>query len=260
MRSLLITTLMALAGVIGATATIPALATASSATPTVTNSPQAAKSAITVTGAVSESTPDAVLSAATRVVTNRLKEDSALPKKSTTTIDELMETTILPLFDFRHMTQLAVARNWKLTSPAQQEALIAEFKTLLVRTYYAALVNYRDEVIEYKPLQLAAGDTDVTVKSTVKKPGVERMTIDYDMQKNVDGWKVYDIRIAGISLTTNYRSSFAEIIRDGGVDELIRFLVIKNRQSRSGLRSDNSETRGIILLYGVAPNLLRGIQ
>jgi phospholipid transport system substrate-binding protein len=176
------------------------------------------------------------------------------------TMDELMETTILPLFDFSHMTRLAVARNWKLASPEQQASLIAEFRTLLVRTYSAALTNYRDEVIEYKPLLLAPEDTDVTVRSTVKKPGVERMAIDYDMEKMPDGWKVYDIRIAGISLTTNYRSSFAEIIRDGGIDELIRYLADKNRRARSNLRSDHSEARGLILLYGVVPSLLGGPQ
>lgn len=209
-------------------------------------------------GTAHAAAPDALLSAATAVVILRLKQDDNRAAKSAMTIDELMETTILPLFDFRHMTRLAVARDWKLASPEQQAALIAEFRTLLVRTYSAALANYRDEAIEYKPLLLAPNATDVTVRSTVKKPGVERMTIDYDMEKTADGWKVYDIRIAGISLTTNYRSSFAEIIRDGGIDELIKYLADRNRQARSGLRSDNSEARGLILLYGVVPSLLGG--
>lgn len=212
-------------------------------------------------GAANVSAPDAMLSAATAKVIARLKADKS-SAANPMAIDELMETTILPLFDFRHMTQLAVARDWKQASPEQQTALIAEFKTLLVRTYSAALTNYRDEVIEYKPLALAPGDTDVTVKSTVKKPGTERMAIDYDMEKTANGWKVYDIRIAGISLTTNYRTSFAEIIRDGGFDGLIKYLADKNRQSRAGLRSDAGEARGrgLILLYSLVPSLLRGPQ
>lgn len=202
--------------------------------------------------------PDALLSAATTIVTNRLKQSGPPNTVGAASIDDLLETTILPLFDFRRMTQLAVARHWKLATPAQQDALVAEFKTLLVRTYYAALVNYREEVIEYKPLTLPTGKSDVTVKSTVKKPGVARMSIDYDMEKLEAGWKVYDIRIGGISLTSNYRSSFTEIITNGGVDELIRVLATKNRQARSGASSDQSEARGLILLYGLAPSLLRG--
>ncbi len=230
-------------------------AEAPSITDTSTASLSSPAPAITTTRAVA---PDALLSAATTVVTTRLKQEGKSAGKSSTSIAELLEKTILPLFDFPHMTQLAMARNWKLATPEQQAALVAEFKTLLVRTYYAALVNYRDEIIEYKPLALAAGDTDVTVKSTVKKPGVERMSIDYDMEKMSDGWKVYDIRIAGISLTTTYRSSFAEIIRDGGIDELIRFLAAKNRHAGAGISADDSETRGILFLYGVAPSILRG--
>ena len=254
MRSKLLANFALLAGVITGGFAIPANAEVLVA---VTALPAAATKA-PAASAVRASAPDALLSAATAVVIARLRQDDNPAAKNAMTIDALMETTILPLFDFRHMTRLAVARDWKLASPEQQAALIAEFRTLLVRTYSAALANYRDEVIEYKPLFLAPGDTDVTVRSTVKKPGVERMAIDYDMEKTSSGWKVYDIRIAGISLTTNYRASFAEIIRDGGIDELIKYLANRNRQARSGLRSDNSEARGLILLYGVVPSLLGG--
>ena len=256
MRSKLLENLALLAGVVTSGFAIPANAVVAAAVSAVPAS--AAKTP--AAGTVSALAPDALLSAATAVVILRLKQGDNPAAKNAMTMDELMETTILPLFDFRHMTRLAVARDWKLASSEQQTSLIAEFRTLLVRTYSAALANYRDEVIAYKPLLLAPDATDVTVRSTVKKPGVERMTIDYDMEKTADGWKVYDIRIAGISLTTNYRSSFAEIIRDGGIDELIKYLANRNRQARSGLRSDDSETRGLILLYGVVPSLLGGPQ
>lgn len=252
MRKKMIASLSVVAGLAAGAYAIPAAA----AIPAAPSAAPASKPAPAPLDAAHEPAPDALLSAATAVVIARLKEDGK--PNATTTIAELMETIIAPLFDFRHMTQLAVARNWKLASAEQQDSLVAEFRVLLVRTYSAALVNFRDEVIAYKPLSLTAGASDVTVKSTVKKPGVERMSIDYDMERKTNGWKVYDIRVAGISLTTTYRSSFAEIIREGGVDTLIRYLVAKNRQSRAGLRSDDSEARGLILLYGVAPSLLRG--
>ena len=255
MRTKLLANLALMAGVITGGFATPANAEVLVA---VNAAPSALK--VPAAGTAHVLAPDALLKAATGVVIARLKEDDNSAARNALTMDELMDTTVLPLFDFNHMTRLAVARNWKLASPQQQASLIAEFRTLLVRTYSAALVNYRDEVIEYKPLLLAPTDTDVTVRSTVKKPGVERMTIDYDMEKTAEGWKVYDIRIAGISLTTNYRSSFAEIIRDGGIDELITYLANRNRAARAGLRSDDSEARGLILLYGVVPSLLGGPQ
>jgi phospholipid transport system substrate-binding protein len=128
------------------------------------------------------------------------------------------------------MTRIAVARNWHLATPAQQEALTVEFKTLLVRTYSSALSSYRDQEIEYKPLRVAPGATDVTVKSEMRQAGKERMTIDYKMTKLSSGWKVYDIQIAGVSLVTTYRDTFASRVRDNGIEGLIKALSDKNRQ------------------------------
>jgi phospholipid transport system substrate-binding protein len=41
--------------------------------------------------------------------------------------------------------------------------------------------------------------------------------IDYSMEKTGDGWKVYDVTVAGVSLVTNYRSTFNSQVREGGV-------------------------------------------
>ena len=169
-----------------------------------------------------------------------------------------LNRSILPLFDFRHMTRLAVARNWPLASPGQQESLSAEFKTLLVRTYSAALANYRDQVIEYKPLRMASGATDVTVKSTVSQPGRARITVDYDMEMTRAGWKVYDIKIGGISLVTTYRSSFAQTVRDVGLDGLIKTLAAKNLQVDAGPRPYGSGGQAAVIMYAVMPSVFRG--
>ena len=155
------------------------------------------------------------------------------------------------------MTQLAVARNWRLASPEQQNALIAELRTLLVRTYSTTLTNYRDQPIEYNPLRLAPGETAVTVKSVVQQPGAERMTIYYDMEKTTTGWKVFDIKIAGISLITTYQSTFAQTIRDDGVNGLIKSLSAKNLQADSGLRSRDSGAGHFLFIRALIPSFIR---
>jgi phospholipid transport system substrate-binding protein len=127
------------------------------------------------------------------------------------------------------MTQTAVARNWVAATPEQRNALTAEFRTLLVRTYCTALRNYRDELIEFMPLNLAPGATEATVKSVVRQGASERLTIDYDMQNGAAGWKVFDVKIAGVSLVMAYRESFAAAVRSGGIDGLIKSLADKNR-------------------------------
>ena len=174
--------------------------------------------------------PDALLSSITTEVIAIIKEDAAIRAGNTAKVAVLVETRILPHFDFTRMTQLAVARNWRAASPEQQLALTAEFKTLLVRTYSTALSSYRDQVIEYRPLRAPPDATEVKVRSDVRQPGKDRLSIDYDMEKTPAGWKVYDIHIAGISLVTTYRETFANRVRDGGIESLIKSLSDKNRQ------------------------------
>lgn len=173
--------------------------------------------------------PDALIKRISDEVINIIKQDKDIKAGDRSKINELVEAKVLPHFNFTRMTALAMGRNWPKASPAQQKALITEFHTLLVRTYSGALSAYKNEVIEFKPLRAAAGDTDVTVKTQVRRPGSEPVSIDYDMEKTPSGWKVYDVAVGGVSLVTNYRESFNAEIRDGGVDGLIKTLVSKNR-------------------------------
>jgi phospholipid transport system substrate-binding protein len=184
--------------------------------------------------------PDVLMSGVTTEVIAILKRDAAAGEP--TDVVRLVETKILPLFDFQHMTRNAVARNWRLASPEQQAALVVQFRTLLVRTYSSALSTYRDEEIEYKPLRFAPGETDVLVRSAVRRRGAETLTLDYDMESTGAGWKVYDVKIAGVSLVLTYRETFAAAVRAGGIDGLIELLSDKNRQNGSRLNGAGTLT------------------
>ncbi len=181
--------------------------------------------------------PNVMLQSVTLEVIAAMKHERDLHGKNLTQSASLVETKVLPLFDFSRMTRIAVARNWRLATPEQQAALTAEFKTLLVRTYSTVLSSYRDQVIEFRNMRSAPTDTEVTVKSVVKQSGTAPVAMDYDMEKTPAGWKVYDVKVAGVSLVTTYRDSFAEKIRDDGVDGLIKALEDKNRQGDSRARA-----------------------
>ena len=178
--------------------------------------------------------PDVLMKSVTSEVIAVLQENVGASQP--TKVAELVEVKVLPLFDFPRMTSIAVAVNWRSASVAQQQALTAEFKTLLVRTYSVALSNYRDQRIDYLPLRASSGDTEVTVRSMVRQPGAEPLSIDYEMEQTPSGWQVYDIKIAGVSMVINYRATFAAQVRETGVDGLIKTLSDKNAQNRSGVR------------------------
>jgi len=173
--------------------------------------------------------PDAMVKRVSQDVIATIKADPLVQAGNEARIREVIEAKLVPNFDFPRMTALAMGKNWRAASPEQQKRLADEFKTLLVRTYSGALAKYRDEAIDYKPLRMSPGDTDVTVRTLVMKSGGQPIQIDYSLTKAADGWKVFDVVIGGVSLVTNYRDEFNEQMKNGGVDGLIKTLSDRNK-------------------------------
>src|SRR6266513_753655 len=178
-----------------------------------------------------EASPDALVKGLSEDVIAAIRRDKDIQAGDADKISALVEAKILPHFDFRRTTQVAMGVNWRRASPDQQERLTSEFKLLLVRTYSGALASYRDQTIEFKPLRASPGDPEVTVRSQVRQSGAEPLTIDYAMEKTASGWIVFDVTIGGISLAANYRTAFGEEVRNHGIDGLITLLADKNRQA-----------------------------
>ena len=175
--------------------------------------------------ALAQEAPDALVKRVTDEVTQHKDVRSGEQAK----LRAVVETKLLPHVDTRRVTQSALGQNWRRATPEQQEQLVREFTRLLVRTYSGALANYREQAIEVLPLRAAAGDTEVTVRSRIRQPGAETILIEYDLAKTEAGWKVYDVRVAGVSLVATYRTTFTEEVRNHGIDGLIGTLAAKNR-------------------------------
>jgi phospholipid transport system substrate-binding protein len=180
--------------------------------------------------ALAQEAPDAMVKRVSQDVLATIKSDPKVAAGDQQRIREVVETKLLPNFDFERITALAMGRNWRQATPDQQKQLVEQFRTLLVRTYSGALAQYRDQTMDYKPLRAEATATDVTVKTEVIRAGGQApVQIDYGMMKTAGGWKVYYVIVGGVSLVTNYRDEFNEQIKNGGVDGLIASLVRKNQ-------------------------------
>ena len=141
---------------------------------------------------------------------------------------------IIPHIDFERMTRLAVGRAWRTADPRQREALVANFSTLITRTYASAIDAYDGHETQIDPLELSPGDKDVIVRSRFKKTGAQPVEVDYAMAKSPEGWKVYDISVENVSLVITYRTQFGEQIARDGIDGLIRSLEEKTRPPLPG--------------------------
>lgn len=179
--------------------------------------------------ALAQEAPDALVKRVAEDVLATIRADKDLQAGNQAKVKELIETKLAPHFDFPRMTALAVGRNWRTATPEQQKQLTDQFRTLLVRTYSGALSGYRDNTMDYKPLRANPADTEVIVRTEVRRPGQAPVQIDYNMSKTPEGWKAYDVAVAGVSLVTNYRDEFSDIVKSSGIDGLIKALDAKNR-------------------------------
>ena len=172
--------------------------------------------------------PDVLARTTTQEVLAILKQDRDIQNGNQSKVYQLVETKILPIFDFNRMTQLVIGKHWPRATAKQKQDLVTEFRNLMVRTYSSSLMAFNNQTVDFKQMSMRPGDTDVTVRSEIRQPGGQPIPINYSMYKTSFGWKVYDVTIDGVSLVTNYRSSFSNTIRQDGIDGLISTLAAQS--------------------------------
>lgn len=187
----------------------------------------AAAACLPLAALAAEEAPDALIKRLSTDVLTTIKADPALKGGDMAKINALVDQVVLPHVNFRRMTSAAVGPKWRLATPAQQERLQTEFKQLLMRTYSGALAQVSDQTVVVKPLRMAAGDTDVLVRTEVRGKG-EPVPLDFRLEKKDGAWKVYNFNVLGVWLVETYRTQFAEELNKTGIDGLIQTLASRS--------------------------------
>ena len=185
--------------------------------------------------------PDELVKKVTDDVLAAVKSDKQLAAGDKQKALKLAEEKVLPHIDFQEATRLAVGRAWREASPEQKEKLTAEFRRMLVRTYSSAISAYEGQTMKVQPVHMKAGETDVTVHNQYIRPGGKPVALDYQMHKTPEGWKIYDIIVEGVSLVLTYRSEFDAVVKQQGVDGLIRALAQKNTPPSASVGSSGKK-------------------
>jgi phospholipid transport system substrate-binding protein len=177
--------------------------------------------------------PDVMVKSAVQDVLTLLKQGKSSKKE----IQDLVDSRVLPMFDFKLMTRRAVGQAWKTATPEQQKELVDEFRNLLVRVFIAkAFSGVSDVKVKFEPTNYTEGDDQVTVKTLISTPGEAAVAVEYDLKKTLAGWKVVDFSVAGPRLALDiYSNQFRDPLQQTGVDGLIKFLVEKNRAAENAL-------------------------
>lgn len=180
--------------------------------------------------------PQAVVETTANRMLEALKREQARLRQDPRLIYGLVEQIAVPRFDFEAISQWALGRNWRVATPEQQRAFTEQFRMLLVRTYGNALLEYSDEAVRFLPTSAPNADGDVLVRSEFQPKAGPAVPINYSLHQKAGRWLVYDVTVDGVSLVSSYRSTFANQVRDGGVDKVI--------SSLADLNARGSTTRG----------------
>ena len=179
--------------------------------------------------AMASTDPEQLIRETSDKVLDEIKSNGEVYREDPKRIYELVDTVVLPHFDFSAMTDLALGRYRDEVSSEQRPVIVNEFRLLLVRTYSSALLEYTDQALTYLPMEGSEADGEVTVRTEIEQQGGFPIPINYTLRNGDSGWKVVDISVDEVSLVTNYRSSFARAIKKNGVDGLIQTLQDRNQ-------------------------------
>jgi phospholipid transport system substrate-binding protein len=183
--------------------------------------------------AANDTPPDELVKQVSGRIIKLIKENRALYERDHQKLYEMVDKEVLPYFDFRVMSRAVLGRYWREATEEQRERFVKEFRQLLVRTYATALLKYNNEEIRVLPFRANPDDKQVVVRTEViQSGGGQPVPINYSFYRSNEGWKVYDVSVGGVSLVTNYQTTYQEQIRAKGLDALIASLAEANRRGQ----------------------------
>jgi phospholipid transport system substrate-binding protein len=189
-----------------------------------------------VTAAAQEQSPEQLVQKLTDEVLATIKSDKQLAAGDKQKALKLAEEKVLPYIDFEESTRIAVGRAWSQATPDQKKRLVTEFRNMLVRTYSNAIEGYAGQSLKVLPSRGGKQDAkdEATVRTQFIRAGGKPLPIEFQMRKSGQTWKVYDISVEGVSLVLTYRSEFDAVVKQEGIDGLIKRLSEKNTPPKIG--------------------------
>jgi len=181
-----------------------------------------------------ELAPDQLVQKITNDILAAIKGDKELAAGDKQKAIKVAEEKVLPYIDFEQATRLAVGRAWSQASAEQKKRLVSEFRNMLVRTYSNAISAYQGQTLKVLPARGKQDPEDTVVRTQFVRAGGQPLPIEFHMRQADKTWKVYDIVVEGVSLVMTYRSEFDAVVKQEGIDGLLKRLAQKNTPAAVG--------------------------
>ncbi len=131
---------------------------------------------------------------------------------------EKLRVVISERFDFHAMSQRTLATNWRKASKEEQQRFVELFAELIQNTYIGRVEAYTNEEVKYPGEKIT---NDRAVVDTLIVTSNAEIPVTYKLYLKDGRWLVYDVNIEGVSLISNYRNSYQEIVKREGFAGLL---------------------------------------
>jgi phospholipid transport system substrate-binding protein len=125
------------------------------------------------------------------------------------------------MLDVPAMSQQMLGKHWEGRSPAEQQEFIALFTQVLSQIVFPKSAAFFHALKMTTTTERMTGQQAV-VHTTFRHPKEGHIAIDYLLVRPADTWRIHDVVLDGVSLATNLRSQFNQIITQHSYPELLR--------------------------------------
>jgi len=179
--------------------------------------------------------PKVVVETAVNGVINALKSRS---DQNTITLEDraAIRQSVEGYFDFREMAKRSLGKPWRNMDETQRTEFVDTFRELLERSYGNRLSEYHDQTVEFGEVKTKGR---IAIVNSEVIDAEKKTPVRYKLVHKKNGWRVYDIKVEGISMVSTFRSDFKQAVSQKGIDG---FLGDLKKQVEKLKEQDNAES------------------
>jgi phospholipid transport system substrate-binding protein len=166
-------------------------------------------------------TPNQVIDETAAAMASRLQGRKEYLSSHPDELYALIDEVLLPNFDTRYSGYLVLGKHWRTASEEQRSRFIDSFYNFLLRSYANGILEFDQDNIKILPARGEVPEKRTVVKTEMRLDDGTEIPVNYSLRETDAGWKVYDVRIEGVSYVQNYRNQFNAEISTNGLDAVI---------------------------------------
>ncbi len=175
--------------------------------------------------------PHQIIETAARTMADEMRGRKDYLSENQEELYTLINEILVPHFDMRYAGYLVLGKYWKVATKEQRDRFIGVFYKFLLQGYANGILKFDEDAVIVHPAEAASNDKRAVVKTDMQMNDGAQVPVNYSMRNSKAGWRVYDVRIEGVSYIQNYRNQFNAEIGALGIDAVIERLQSETQEN-----------------------------